>query len=191
MGLETGISLFMPSIPFELGVIVALAAAVGCVMVQNTQLGLPFLKNVLMKKNLWSMVFVIVGIFIFKDIMQAAGVVREMAAVAGGDVALFASAVFLPFLVGMVAGINVAFVGATFPLLLGVLGSLNMQDQTIPYLVLGTFSGFTGVMISPIHICFILTCQFFGCDLGKTWKKLVAPCLAFLLFGICLFYFLR
>jgi len=191
IGLEAGIATFMPTIPFEFGVISALVLAVATVMIQNTQLGAEFLRTVLMKKSLWTMIFVIVGIFIFKDIMQAAGVVEEMARVAGGGAALFASSVFLPFLVGMVAGINVAFVGATFPLMLGVLASLNMQDQTIPYLVLGTFSGFTGVMVSPIHICLILTCQYFQCDLAPTWRKLVPPCVLLILFGGGLFWFLR
>ena len=188
IGLETGIAAFAPSMPFELGVVAALAGGVVCVMIQNTQLGLRFLRDVLSKKSLWSMIFVIVAIFVFKDIMQAAGVVEEMARVAGGEAALFASAAFLPFLVGMVAGINVAFVGATFPLLLGVLASLGMQDQTIPYLVLATFCGFTGVMISPIHICFILTCEYFQCDLAQTWRKLVGPCLVFLASGVGLFF---
>jgi hypothetical protein len=187
VGLETVIAAFAPSVPFELGVVAALLGAVVCVMIQNTQLGLKFLRDVLTKKSLWSMVFVIVSIFVFKDIMQAAGVVREMASKAGGEAALFASAAFLPFLVGLVAGINVAFVGATFPLLLGVLGSLGMQDQMIPYLVLATFCGFTGVMISPIHICFILTCQYFQCDLMRTWRKVVWPSLSFLACGVALF----
>ena len=190
IGLEGAIAAFVPSVPFEMGVIVALGLSVVCVMAQNTQLGMRFLRDVLLKKSLWSMIFVIVAIFVFKDVMQAAGVVQEMARVAGGGAALFAAAVFLPFLVGMVAGINVAFVGATFPLLLGLLTSLGMQDQTIPYLVLATFAGFTGVMISPIHICLILTCQYFNCDLGKTWRKLVPPCLIFFLSGIGLFWFL-
>jgi len=187
IGLETSIAAFAPSFPFELGVVAALAAAVVCVMVQNTQLGMNFLRQVLTKKALWSMIVVITAIFIFKDILQAAGVVREMAQVAGGDAALFTSATFLPFLVGMVAGINVAFVGATFPLLLGVLSSLGMQDQTVPYIVLATFCGFTGVMISPIHICFILTCEYFQCDMGRTWRKVVAPCLILLATGVGLF----
>lgn len=190
IGLETGIATFAPSIPFEFGVVTALALAVVCVMMQNTQLGLRFLRDVLAKKSLWSMIFVIVAVFVFKDIMQAAGVVEEMASKAGGEAALFASAAFLPFLVGLVAGINVAFVGATFPLLLGVLGSLGMMDQTLPYLVLATFCGFTGVMISPIHICFILTCQYFRCDLMRTWRKVAVPCLVFLGCGVGLFSFL-
>ncbi|WP_319584373.1 DUF401 family protein [uncultured Pseudodesulfovibrio sp.] len=188
IGLETAIAALAPSIPFEFGVVSALAAAVVCVMVQNTQLGAGFLRQVLTKRSLWSMISVICAIFIFKDILQGAGVVTEMARVAGGDAALFASATFLPFLVGMVAGINVAFVGATFPLLLGVLSSLGMQDQTVPYIVLATFCGFTGVMISPIHICFILTCEYFQCDIGRTWRKVVAPCLVFLAAGMGLFF---
>ncbi|QGY38718.1 DUF401 family protein [Pseudodesulfovibrio cashew] len=189
IGLEAGISAFLPGMDFEWGVIAALAGGVACVMLQNTQLGLAFLRDVLTRKSVWSMLFVVMAIFVFKDVMQAAGVVQEMSRTAGGGAALFAAAIFLPFLVGMVAGINVAFVGATFPLLLGLLDTLGMQSQTIAYLILATFAGFTGVMVSPIHICFILTCQYFECDLGRTWRKLVLPCSAFLLFGVGLFWF--
>lgn len=191
IGLETTIAAFLPGLDFEWGVIAALLLSVVCVMAQNTSLGLPFLRAVLSKRSLWAMVFVIVAIFVFKDVMQAANVVEAMSRAAGGDAALIASATFLPFLVGMVAGINVAFVGATFPLMLGVLQNLGMQDQVVPYLVLAQFCGFIGVMISPIHICFILTCQYFGCDLAPTWRKVVAPCLICLAAGVGIFLFLR
>lgn len=189
VGLEGAISVFMPGLPFEWGVLAALLSAVICIMMQN-RLGWSFIRDVLAKKSLRSMLFIIVAIFVFKDVMQAAGVVDAMAASAGGRVALFASAVFLPFLVGMVAGINVAFVGATFPLLLGLLDTLGMGQQTIPYLVLASFAGFTGVMVSPIHICFILTCQYFGADVARAWRKLLAPCFCFGLTGGVLFWFL-
>jgi uncharacterized protein len=189
IGLETFLARFTPTVPFEWGVILALIVAVACIIWQN-QLGLPFIKEVLGKRSLWAMLMVIVAIFIFKDIMQAAGIVEEMAGAAGGGVALFAGAVFLPFLVGMVAGINVAFVGATFPLLLGLLHNLGMEQQIIPYLVLASFSGFTGVIISPIHICFVLTCNFFGADVAISWRRLVPPCLCFGLCGVALFYIL-
>ncbi len=189
IGLETLLAGFAPGISFEWGVIIALLVAITCIMVQN-QLGVRFLAAVLRKKSLWTMLMVIAAIFVFKDVMQAAGIVEAMAQSAGGGVALFAAAVFLPFLVGMVAGINVAFVGATFPLLIGLLTSLGMEDRIIPYLILGSFSGFTGVMISPIHICFVLTCNFFETDLGRAWRRLVAPSICFGLSGALLFWFL-
>jgi len=189
IGLETLLDRFAPNVSFEWGVISALFGAIVCIMVQN-QLGLGFLAEVLKKKSLWTMLMVIAAIFIFKDVMQAAGIVQTMAASAGGGIALFAAAVFLPFLVGMVAGINVAFVGATFPLLIGLLQSLGMEDQLVPYLILGSFSGFTGVMISPIHICFVLTCNYFETDLARAWRRLVAPSICFGLCGALLFWFL-
>lgn len=190
VGCETLLAKFAHNIPFEWGVIAALFVAVVAIMVQN-RLGGAFLMQVLSKKSLWSMLLVIAAIFIFKDIMQIAGIVEEMAGAAGGGVALFAAAFFLPFLVGLVAGINVAFVGATFPLLLGLLHNLGMDAHVIPYLVLASFAGFTGVMISPIHICFVLTCNYFGADVGRTWRRLVAPCCGFALTGGILFFILR
>lgn len=189
IGLEALLAGFAAKISFEWGVIVALLAAIICIMVQN-RLGVSFLAAVLKKKSLWTMLMVIAAIFVFKDVMQVAGIVEAMAQSAGGGVALFAAAVFLPFLVGMVAGINVAFVGATFPLLIGLLNSLGMEDRIIPYLILGSFSGFTGVMISPIHICFVLTCNYFETDLGRAWRRLVAPSICFGLSGALLFWLL-
>lgn len=189
VGCETMLARFARHIPFEWGVIAALVAAVAAIMVQNRLAG-TFLRQVLGKKGLWMMLLVIAAIFIFKDIMQAAGIVEEMAGAAGSGVALFAAAFFLPFLVGLVAGINVAFVGATFPLLLGLLHNLGMESQIVPYLVIATFAGFTGVMISPIHICFVLTCNYFGADLARTWRRLAAPCCGFAATGGALFYFL-
>ncbi len=189
IGLETLLARFAPTISFEWGVITALICAIICIMVQN-QLGIGFLAAVLKKKSLWTMLMVIAAIFIFKDVMQAAGIVEAMAASAGGGVALFAAAVFLPFLVGLVAGINVAFVGATFPLLIGLLHTLGMEDQIVPYLILGSFSGFTGVMISPIHICFVLTCNYFETDLARAWRRMVAPSISFGISGALLYWFL-
>ncbi|KAB2891339.1 MAG: DUF401 family protein [Desulfobulbaceae bacterium] len=190
VGLETIIAKTMPGVPFEWGVIIALVLALATIIMQN-RLKAGFLLEVLGQKSLRSMLLVVAAIFMFKDIMQAAGVVEAMAGFSGGGLALFAASFFLPFLVGMIAGINVAFVGATFPLLIGLLANLGLQDKTVAYLVLASFAGFTGVMISPIHICFLLNCQYFGVDLSRTWRRLVLPCLLFAVSGGLLFWYLQ
>ena len=91
---------------------------------------------------------------------------------------------------GLIAGINVAFVGATFPLLLGLLDQLGMNGQIIPYLMLGQFSGYAGIMLSPLHICFLLTCQYFHVEIGATWRKLAVPGLLILFCGVGYFQLL-
>ncbi|MGL1930986.1 MAG: DUF401 family protein [Desulfotalea sp.] len=173
----------------ESGVLLALVLACLCVVIQNG-LGIKFFLTVISHKSFWSIVTVVVSIFIFKDILQQAGIVKAMA-MAGENFALISAAVILPFLVGFVAGINVAFVGATFPLLLGIIQILGLQDQTIAYLVLASFSGFTGVMISPLHICFLLTCEFFGANIATTWKRLIIPNICLLSTGFILFWILK
>lgn len=189
VGLEWILAGWFHHIAFEWGVLAALAGAVVTVMVQN-RLKLDFIVASLKKKSLWTMLSVIAAVFVFKESMAAAKIVEEMAASAGGTVALFAAAVFLPFLVGMIAGINVAFVGATFPLLIGLLHTLNMESQMIAYLVLASFAGFTGVLISPIHICFVLTCDFFQADIVKTWRSIFLPTFGFSMVGVMMFFLL-
>lgn len=182
LGLEAAIDAFAPDAAFELGVIAALAGAVACVALQNrSRPGL--LLASLARKSFWSMVLVITSTYVFKAELEAAGAVEQMSALAGGPAALLVAGVFLPLLVGFIAGINVAFVGSTFPLLLGLLPLLGLQEQMIPCIVLGTFAGFTGVMASPLHICFMLTCQYFGADLAPSWRRILMPCALLLASG--------
>lgn len=99
-------------------------------------------------------------------------------------VALYAAAVFLPFLVGVVSGITLAYVGASMPLVLGLLGPLGLEHQTMSWVMLAMVSGFAGTLITPIHICFLLTCQFFEVEIAKAWRGLVMPCTLYLIFGV-------
>jgi hypothetical protein len=108
---------------------------------------------------------------------------------AGGSAAIFAVAVFLPFLVGFVAGITIAFVGSVFPLLLGLVEQMGLGHNLIAYVVLSMFSGFAGSMASPIHVCFVLSCQYFGVPLSRAWRRIAVPSILLLLGG-CLYFLL-
>jgi hypothetical protein len=190
VGMEVGISLFMPAVPFEYGVILALSASILVAVVQNPG-SVSIVVRSVANKHLWVMLGVVASIFIFKDTMQAAGVIRELSELAGGTTALVVSATLLPYLVGLVSGITLAYVGATFPLLTGLLAQAGLQDQTAAYVMLSIFSGFTGIMSSPMHICFVLSCQYFKVDIGGTWRKLVVPCVLLICSGAAYFVLLQ
>ena len=186
LGFEVGMTFLAPEWPFELGIMAALLLGIACALIQN-RVGPGFVMGVLKDRELYRLVALVVSVLVFKDVLQASGAVEELARVASGPGALFALTLGLPFLVGLISGITVAFVGATFPIILGVLHNVSAatgaEIPLMPYLTLGLFAGFTGVMISPLHVCFILSCQFFGADMASTWRRLAAPCALLLACG--------
>lgn len=182
IGLEALMAAYAPETHFEYGILAALAGAIACIMIQN-RLGPADLARSFLDRRLVEMLLVVAAIFCFKESMAASGVVDDLAAMAGADAALVAAAGLLPFLVGMVSGITLAFVGASFPLLLGLLDQLGLAHQTLPWALMALFSGFAGVMASPMHICFLLTCRWFGQDVAGAWRRLVLPCALFWTFG--------
>ncbi|EGJ49510.1 DUF401 family protein [Desulfocurvibacter africanus] len=186
LGLEGLLSAVRPDVPYEWGIIAGLATAIAWTMLQNG-LKLGFLAKVLLQRKLLGMLLAIASIFVFKDVMAGSGVVETLSASAGGAMAMFAASVLLPYLVGLVSGITMAFVGATFPLMLGLLQQAGAMDSLIPYMVLSLFSGFLGVMSSPLHICYVLSCQYFEVGLGRPWRKLLAPCALLMAFAVAYF----
>lgn len=190
IGLEALLSVSWPGGDYELGVTAALAAGAACAAIQG-RFSLPGLMRIVFRKHVASMLFVIAAIFVFKQVLTGAGVVDELAGMAGGNLALVASAVLLPFLVGWVSGITIAFVGSALPLMLALLGPMGLEHQLMAWMVLFMFSGYTGVMISPMHLCFILTCRYFETDLGSAWRRLVAPSALLFAFGAAYFLILR
>jgi len=189
LGFEVAMTLLAPGWPFELGVMSALVLAIACTLVQN-RVGPGLLAGVLRSKELYKLVGLVAAILLFKDILQESGAVAQLADVAGSRGALFALTLCLPFLVGLISGITVAFVGSTFPILLGVLHNIGAGDQLLPYVTLGLFAGFTGVMVSPLHVCFVLSCEFFGVDIALAWRRLVLPCVLLLAGGVGWFFVL-
>jgi len=188
-GLEALLSSLFPQSSFELGIMAALAAAIVVVFAQN-RAGLDFLLQSLWQKELRQTLLMVAAIFAFNQVLEEAAVVAELVKL-GGDAALLAAAVFVPVLVGMVAGITMAFVGAAYPLLLGLLDQLGLRDQALAWAVLALISGFSGVMASPLHICFVMCCQYFSVDPARFWRKVLPPSLGLFVFGILWFLVLR
>jgi len=189
LGFEMAMTVYAPGVPFEFGIMAALLLAIICALIQN-RVGPGFVAGVLADRELYRLIALVVSVLVFKDVLEESGAVEQLSHVASGSGALFAMTLCLPLLVGLISGISVAFVGATFPIIIGVLHTIGATDQILPYLTLGLFAGFTGVMVSPLHVCFILSCQFFGVDLGPAWRRLLLPCGLLLCSGIVWFFIL-
>ena len=128
-------------------------------------------------RSLLSMVYMIVGVMMFQGILDDSRAVSEISqSFVTAHVPMTGIIILLPFLVGAVAGITVAFVGTTFPIIFSLLSSYGLADQILAYTVLAYCAGYLGVLLSPLHICLILTCEFFKTNLSKIYPRLALPC---------------
>ena len=79
----------------------------------------------------------------------------------------------VPFLVGLLTGLTIAPVGITFPILMPLLqGAGRMEHFMLAYV-----GGYMGVMLSPVHLCLVLTREYYGADFWRTYR-LVIPLVA-------------
>lgn len=88
----------------------------------------------------------------------------------------------LPLIAGLVTGIAVGFVGSSFPLVVTLLPS---NENVMPYVVLAYGFGFLGMMLSPVHLCFLVTQEYFHTNALDAYRQFWKPS-AFLLIWIIL-----
>jgi integral membrane protein (TIGR00529 family) len=137
------------------------------------KISLKMLKDIIRNDIDLSVVILIAGIMIFKRILQVSGgieIIPEAFAKLGVHpfIVLFS----IPFFIGMMTGMGTAALGIGLPVLLPII----VQGEANLYYAMLAFTGsFVGVMISPMHLCLVVTRNYFKVDMGKIYKMLILP----------------
>jgi hypothetical protein len=69
----------------------------------------------------------------------------------------------------------------------GLLGADAVTPAMVGILIV---SGYGGVMLSPLHMCQVLTVSYFKADPGRVYRMVIVPELAVTLLGIAYLAFL-
>jgi integral membrane protein (TIGR00529 family) len=85
--------------------------------------------------------------------------------------------ILIPFISGITTGVSVGFVGASFPIVFSLLGPDPTLALTLSTLILAYPFGFMGTMLSPVHVCLIVTNEHFGTSLVPSLASVVKPAL--------------
>lgn len=179
------------SISKEIGLIVALCLAIGRIWHENDWPKAEILK-ILTDTSLLNMIYMVIAILVFKGMLEDSHAVEVISQEFRTlHIPLLLLSVMLPFLVGIVTGITIAFVGSTFPILILLIQSYGESQFMISYIMLAIVSGFIGVLFSPLHLCLLLTNQYFSCNLSQAYRLLWQPCLSLLALGFVYFYLLH
>ncbi|MFC2035593.1 DUF401 family protein [Chloroflexota bacterium] len=118
--------------------------------------------------------FLLYAVMTYKTIIESSGaaqaVFSDMQTMGLPTVIML---ITLPLLMGLATGFSVAFVGIALPLLVPYIAlDSNIHGYA---LILAYASGFMGVMLSPLHLCLILSTEYFKANLGKVYRYLLPP----------------
>ena len=137
------------------------------------KLNLRIIKEIVKNDIDLGVVILIAGIMIFKRMLQVSGgieIIPEVFTKLG--IHPFIVLFIIPFFIGMMTGLTPAAVGIGLPVLLPII----IQGEANLYYAMLAFTGsFVGVMISPMHLCLVVTKNYFKADMGKIYKMLIPP----------------
>jgi len=130
----------------------------------------------------------ILGALVFKLNLQAGQAVEEVVRfLSEMNVPSHAVIFFLPFLVGFLTGLVVPTVAITFPFLIPFIGT---GPQTRIGLETLAFSGLAcGLLLTPVHLCLVLSASYFEAPLTKIMVRLIGPTIFVALAGTLMAFF--
>jgi len=131
-------------------------------------------RDVMKKSGIAKILLILLAVMLFKGALTDTGAVYALPNALNS---LNISPVFLviavPFIVGFMSGITVAFVGISYPILLPVLKTTTGIDPGLTMLAFA--AGFAGTLLSPMHLCLVLSAEYFKADLSRVLRRLYLP----------------
>ncbi|HRZ17591.1 MAG TPA: DUF401 family protein [Candidatus Hydrogenedentes bacterium] len=126
---------------------------------------------------------VVAGIRVFSALLEAGGVAEASAAeLAAAGIPALAAAAVLPFTAGLVTGVGFGYVGLSFPIVLGLFPAGGGFPLEAVVVLAGAF-GYAGMMLSPLHVCMVVSAGHFGTGLPAMIRRFAPPLALFVALG--------
>ena len=134
----------------------------------------------------WDLALAITSMLYLRDMIEATGSVTQLfEVVIETGVPILAIAIVVPLFIGAISGSPAMGVGIAFPVLLPLFGVPNIHLTSIVFL------GITCTYItSPLHLCLVLTNNYFRSDLNKVIRYLAPSSFALYFIGLAYHMFL-
>ena len=112
------------------------------------------------------------------------GLIQSLGNVGDSAVTVVLSFILLPLVGGLLTGLMVGFIGVTFPILIGILNHSPLQEYTVPLVILALAAGNVGQLLSPLHVCLVVTSEFFTTTVAGMLRTLLKPVLVLFTGGV-------
>jgi len=132
------------------------------------------------------MAFLIFTVYFIRGMFAATGAAVRLPDLLTGVLPEPVVCFIVPWIVGLLTGYTMAGVVTTFPLLAPML--IAEGSPVLPLVAVAYTGSFLGVMLSPTHLCLVLTREYFGADLRTVYRRLM-PLYATVCAAIILLWF--
>ncbi len=136
-------------------------------------------------------IFLVMAIMIFKGVMtesHAVSLIRDELMAYHIPVVLVI--IMMPFISGLITGIALGFVGASFPLIIPMFQNSGFFEY-MAFAGLAYTFGFMGMMLSPVHLCLLVTKDFFNASFYDSYRYLIKNVLMVMISSLILYSILR
>lgn len=117
-------------------------------------------------------ILLVLGVMLLKELMEGTGAVRNLGEFfMSTGIPVMPLLFILPFISGFLTGVTVGSVGSTFPLILHLLHGSPVGAVSFAFA-----SAYLGVLLSPVHVCLIVTREYFNADLWGIYRKMLPAC---------------
>jgi len=141
------------------------------------------IKKILKGSFIYKTILLIFTVMIFKQVLLDSSALNLSVSGWNPQFYLLFILFITPFFAGFLTGVNQAYVAISFPLLLPY---INLQSPNMVYILIAYTSGFAGVLLSPAHLCLILTKDYFKAKFPGVYKLLIPP--VFIVYLLMLLY---
>ncbi|MFH2056706.1 MAG: DUF401 family protein, partial [bacterium] len=169
---------------FKIELALAILAAIAIVIVIARPPGRA-IKEAVQRGLSYKLIFLVFGILSFQTALELSGAVAllQEATIAYGLPPQLVIIV-VAFTAGMLTGMFAAYVALAYSLLAGF---LYLPEIVPANIFLAFLSGYVGMMLSPAHVCLVVTNEYFKSDLIKVLRLLVIPLLLLAVAGYLVF----
>lgn len=155
--------------PLSFGLIVAIV-----VLCVTSRLKLSALTNIFFHKRTWTMEATVISVMVFQYMLNSAGAADRIASeLLDFHVPVVLVVAILPLIAGLVTGLAIGFVGTSFPIVLALVTAMPDHGAIYPYIALAYGFGHLGQMLSPIHICHVVSNEYFKSGFAQSYRRML------------------
>jgi hypothetical protein len=174
-------------VPIALGLVVSL-----CWTAHLNRLGPAGLGRVFCQRSPYGLALLVLSVMVFRHMLgEAEAAPRIAAELTALKVPAGLVVVILPFVAGLVTGLAVGFVGTSFPIVLALVAAMPGEVGLRPYIALAYAFGHLGQMLSPLHLCHVVSNQYFKARFAGVYRHILPSAAVTAALAVAYFFLLR